>query len=80
MQRWVSIHETNCDPIREAEYNEWCDGIHIPDVLTTPGFVRARRFQSKEFRDGRGKYMIHHEARKLASPGSRPVPRRCRAA
>ena len=57
MQRWVSIHETNCDPIREAQYNEWCDGIHIPDVLTTPGFVRARRFQGKEFRDGRGKYM-----------------------
>ena len=57
MQRWVNILETNCDPTREAEYNDWYDGIHIPDVLNTPGFVRARRYQAKELRDGRGKYM-----------------------
>jgi hypothetical protein len=57
MERWINIFETTCDPLREAEYNEWYDGIHVRDVLNTPGFVRARRFVIKEFRDGRGKYM-----------------------
>jgi hypothetical protein len=57
MERWINILETNCDPTREAEYNAWYDGIHLPDVLKTPGFVRARRYETREFRDGRGKYM-----------------------
>ena len=60
MQRWVNILETNCDPTREAEYNEWYQGIHIPDVLKTPGFTHAKRYQTKEFRDGRGKYMAFY--------------------
>ena len=61
MERWINILETNCDPTREDEYNAWYDGIHIPDILTTPGFVRARRFRIKDFRDGRGKYMAIYE-------------------
>ena len=32
------------DPDREAEFNEWYDKIHIPDVLETPGFVKATRY------------------------------------
>jgi hypothetical protein len=55
------MFETNCDPVREAEYNDWYDTIHIPDVLKTPGFVRARRYQTKDFRDGRGKYMAIYD-------------------
>lgn len=61
MQRWVNIIETNCDPTREDEYNAWYDGIHIPDVLKTPGFLRARRYEAKEFRDGGGKYMAVYD-------------------
>jgi hypothetical protein len=61
MQRWINILETNCDPTRESEYNEWYDGIHVPDVLATPGFVRARRYESRELRDGRGRYMALYD-------------------
>ena len=61
MERWINILETNCDPAREPEYNEWYDGVHVPDILKTPGFVRARRFVNKEFRDGRGKYMAVYD-------------------
>ena len=61
MERWINVMETNCNPAREDEYNEWYDGIHIPDILATPGFVRARRYVHKEFRDGRGKYMAIYE-------------------
>jgi len=61
MDRWVNILETNCDPNREDEYNDWYDKIHVPDVLANPGFVRARGYVNKEFRDGRGKYMALYE-------------------
>ena len=54
MEKWINILATNCDPTREDEYNHWYDQIHIPDILKTPGFVRARRFLNREFRDGRG--------------------------
>ena len=61
MEHWINILETNCDPAREDEYNDWYDNIHVPDILLTPGFVRARRYLNKEFRDGRGKYMALYE-------------------
>jgi hypothetical protein len=33
------------DPSREAEYNEWYDNTHLPEVCAIPGFVGARRFK-----------------------------------
>lgn len=61
MQRWISLFETHCDPDREDEYNDWHENVHVPDVLATPGFVRARRYVNKEFRDGRGKYLVIYD-------------------
>lgn len=61
MQRWINLVETFCNPAREDEYNDWYDNVHVPDILATPGFVRARRFVHKELRDGRGKYMAMYE-------------------
>jgi hypothetical protein len=28
----------------DATYNEWYDGVHLPEVLAVPGFRAARRF------------------------------------
>lgn len=61
MQKWINLVETNCDPAREAAFNEWYDTVHLPDILQTPGFVRARRFVQKDFRDGRGKYLAIYD-------------------
>ena len=33
------------DVAREAEFNEWYTGSHIPDVLHSSGFVQAMRFK-----------------------------------
>jgi hypothetical protein len=33
---------------REAEYNEWYDTTHLPDVLKVPGIVAAQRFRALE--------------------------------
>ena len=42
-------------PPQEAEYNEWYNKTHIPDVLNVPGFVAAQRFKLAEtqFADGK---------------------------
>ena len=61
MEKWINIVETTCDPSREKEFNDWYDNIHLPDVLETPGFLAARRYVHKEFRDGRGKYLTIYE-------------------
>lgn len=58
---WVNLIETNCDPTREDEYNDWYNNIHLPDTMETPGFIGARRYVQKEFRDGRGKYLSVYE-------------------
>ena len=31
---------------REAEYERFYDGVHVPEILQTPGFERARRFRA----------------------------------
>ncbi len=36
---------TNPVPGQEAQYNDWYDRQHIPDVLRVPGFVAAQRFR-----------------------------------
>jgi hypothetical protein len=36
---------TNPTSGKEAEFNEWYNTHHIPDVLNVPGFVSAQRFR-----------------------------------
>jgi hypothetical protein len=41
-------------PGQEAEYNEWYNKVHIPDVLNVPGFVAAQRFKVADAQLGNG--------------------------
>lgn len=59
--KWLSIVESNCDPLREAEFNDWCETVQVPQALRVPGYVAARRLRIREFRDGRGKYLTLYE-------------------
>ena len=59
--KWLSMVESNCDPLREAEFNDWCEKVQVPQSLQVPGYVSARRLRIREFRDGRGKYLTLHE-------------------
>lgn len=36
---------TNPVPGQEAEFDRWYTEVHLPEVLTVPGFVRAQRFR-----------------------------------
>ena len=59
---WINTVETVCtNPSREKDYNHFYDDFHLPDVLSTPGFLSARRYAVKELRNGRGKYLAVYE-------------------
>jgi hypothetical protein len=30
---------------REQEYNEWYQNVHLPDLLSVPGYISAQRFR-----------------------------------
>ena len=62
MAKWLFVVETNCnDPAREAEFNEWYDKTHLPDVLETPGFLRADRYEDTEPAEGKAKFFATYE-------------------
>ncbi|MBI4267190.1 MAG: hypothetical protein HY662_00210 [Chloroflexi bacterium] len=62
MTKWFVLVGTNCaDPTREAEYNDWYDNIHLPDVLETPGYVRATRYVNTEPSEGQAKFLAIYE-------------------
>jgi Domain of unknown function (DUF4286) len=45
MAKYTFVVLTNPTSGKEAEYNEWYNKQHIPDVLNVPGFVAAQRFR-----------------------------------
>ena len=62
MERWLLTLESNCaDPARETEFNEWYDKTHLPDVLETPGFIRATRYENSEPSEGEAKFLATYE-------------------
>jgi hypothetical protein len=50
------VQSAPADPSREDEYNEWYSTIHIPEILSIPGFVSARRYKSAD-----GSYLAIYE-------------------
>jgi hypothetical protein len=39
------------DPAKIDEYNDWYDNMHMPDMLNTPGLVKASRWMSADNKD-----------------------------
>ena len=44
MSRHVLLVFTNATPGDDEEFNRWYDEVHLKEVLETPGFVAAERF------------------------------------
>ena len=62
METWLCMIETNCiDDSRAKEFNEWYDRTHLPDILSTPGVVRATRYEDPSAAGGRGRYLALYE-------------------
>ena len=49
---------TDVAPEYEAEFNEWYDKEHVPQLLTVPGILTGRRYQAVE---GKPKYIAAYE-------------------
>jgi hypothetical protein len=59
MAKGIFIVESRpSSPDREAEYNDWYDQIHLPEVVALPGFVSGRRLAPV---DGDGPYVALYE-------------------
>ena len=62
MEKWLLTVESNSsDPGREKELNDWYDNIHLPDILETPGFMRASRYENTNPSEGQGKFLAMYE-------------------
>ena len=46
-------------PEQDAEFNEWYDDTHVPDVLAVPGVVSAQRFKHHQLDRDAGKPARH---------------------
>jgi hypothetical protein len=52
MEKYLFFVFSDCkDPSREKEYIDWYSNTHIPDMLESPGMVKAAFFQNAELRD-----------------------------
>jgi hypothetical protein len=52
MPKYYYFAFSDCnDPSREEEYNDWYSNTHIPDMLETPGMIRATRWESADSGD-----------------------------
>ena len=62
MAKWLLVVETNCaDATREAEFNEWYDKTHLPDILEVPGFTTASRYEKIDPSEGEAKFVAAYE-------------------
>jgi hypothetical protein len=46
MPRYYMLAFTNAVSGRESEFDRWYDELHLADVLSIPGVMRAQRFQT----------------------------------
>jgi hypothetical protein len=81
MAKHVFLSLLNAQNGKDKEFNDWYRDIHLPEVLTIPGFVGAQRFELSAAQlpgmETRWKYLVIYEidddspARALAELGAR---------
>jgi heme-degrading monooxygenase HmoA len=48
--RHLAVVLSNSTPGQDAEFNNWYNNTHIPQISSVPGFVRARRYRASDLR------------------------------
>ena len=62
MERWFLTVESNCcDALREKEFSDWYNNIHLPDILEIPGFMHAAFYENTNPSEGQGKFLAIYE-------------------
>jgi hypothetical protein len=45
MEHGILAVQTEAKPGQEAEFNAWYNDVHVPEILSTPGFETCRRYR-----------------------------------
>jgi antibiotic biosynthesis monooxygenase (ABM) superfamily enzyme len=53
------VVDVSVDPDVEADWNDWYDKIHLPEIVSCPGFRLAARYISEV--DGERRYLTIYE-------------------
>ncbi|MBW4621430.1 MAG: hypothetical protein KME17_18980 [Cyanosarcina radialis HA8281-LM2] len=62
LKRFMLTVESNAAaPDKEKDFNNWYNTVHVPDVLTSPGYHAAWRLEILSPVAGRGRYMTLYE-------------------
>jgi hypothetical protein len=63
MTKYLLFAFSDCkDPAKIDEYNDWYDNMHMPDMLNTPGLVKASRWMSADNKENEvRKYLAMYE-------------------
>lgn len=59
LPRSLVVVDVSIDPSVEAEWNEWYNTVHLPEIVACPGFHRAARYVSEE--GGQRRYLTVYE-------------------
>lgn len=47
MSKYLFVAQSDCsEPAKQEEFNKWLKEIHIPDILKTPGIVKATLYKN----------------------------------
>jgi hypothetical protein len=44
-EKYLHIVQTSPTPGREDEFNQWYENVHVPEVLSLPGYISGQRFR-----------------------------------
>jgi len=47
MERGILAVQTEAVMGADVEFNAWYDEVHVPEILTTPGFAACRRYRAR---------------------------------
>lgn len=63
MAKYLLFAFSDCkDPKKEKEFNDWYDNMHMPDMLKTPGLIKATRWMSADKKENEvRKYLALYE-------------------
>ena len=64
--------EVDSIQIDESALNDWWTNEHLPERLSIPGFMRARRYYARDDQTNRTKYLTFYEVSKLETLTSQP--------
>ncbi|MQY26189.1 DUF4286 family protein [Nocardia aurantia] len=55
------VQSSPADPAKDAEFNTWYAEQHLPELLSVPGFVSARRYRVHRGAQGLPSYLAVYE-------------------